>query len=152
MITDVPVVFAGVCQRDVTSHFPGLAEQQDELSEIILEFYEQHIELRFPDSSCKPHLIPTVTCPVPMKSGYGTPVLYAPSCSDHAVDVLCTAAASVLMLLNNLLISGPPACGAREDKEGRGSVQVQHSPPSMHDQQRAGCKVLSGLVALRHLS
>ena len=71
VITNVPVSSAGVCQRDVTTHFPGLAEQQDELSEIILEFYEQHIELRFPDSSCKPYLLSTVHCLMPMTSGNG---------------------------------------------------------------------------------
>lgn len=40
---------AGVCQRQVSEHFPGLGAQKDELLEILLSFFEEHIENRFPD-------------------------------------------------------------------------------------------------------
>lgn len=44
---------SGVCQRDVTQHFPALADQQQELEEQILEFFEEHIQHKFPGPDCK---------------------------------------------------------------------------------------------------
>ena len=40
---------AGVSQRHVGEHFPDLEAQKDLLLEQILEFFEEHIENRFPD-------------------------------------------------------------------------------------------------------
>lgn len=47
------LLHAGVCQREVTQHFPALADQQDELEESILEFFEEHIQHKFPDPDCR---------------------------------------------------------------------------------------------------
>ena len=44
---------AGVCQRDVTQHFPALRDQQDDLEERILEFFEEHIQHKFPSADCE---------------------------------------------------------------------------------------------------
>lgn len=44
---------AGVSQRDITSFYPQLATQQEELAEIILEFFEQHLQHRFAEPDCK---------------------------------------------------------------------------------------------------
>ena len=44
---DVNVV--GICQREVTEHFPGLEDEKDSLTEVLLEFFEEHLEHRFPD-------------------------------------------------------------------------------------------------------
>ena len=43
----------GVCQRDVTQQFPALAGEADDLEETILEFFEEHIQHKFPDPDCK---------------------------------------------------------------------------------------------------
>ncbi|KAK9810430.1 hypothetical protein WJX72_010569 [[Myrmecia] bisecta] len=40
----------GVSQRDITSYYPQLRAQQEELMEIILEFFEEHLEHRFPSA------------------------------------------------------------------------------------------------------
>lgn len=48
-----PAMIAGVCQRDVTQQFPALADQQDDLEEQILEFFEEHIQHKFPSPDCK---------------------------------------------------------------------------------------------------
>ena len=40
---------AGVSQREITEHFPGLEAQKRELLELLMEFFEQHIERHFPD-------------------------------------------------------------------------------------------------------
>ncbi|KAL0048552.1 hypothetical protein WJX82_005697 [Trebouxia sp. C0006] len=39
----------GVSQRDVTQHFPALADEASDLEEIVLEFFEEHIQHKFPD-------------------------------------------------------------------------------------------------------
>ncbi|KAA6426686.1 MAG: cell division cycle protein [Trebouxia sp. A1-2] len=39
----------GVSQRDVTQHFPALADEASDLEEIILEFFEEHVQHKFPD-------------------------------------------------------------------------------------------------------
>lgn len=44
---------AGICQRDVTQHFPALRDQQDDLEERILEFFEEHIQHKFPSADCE---------------------------------------------------------------------------------------------------
>ncbi|DBB11097.1 TPA: hypothetical protein ACH3X3_006556 [Trebouxia sp. C0006] len=38
-----------VSQRDVTQHFPALADEASDLEEIVLEFFEEHIQHKFPD-------------------------------------------------------------------------------------------------------
>ncbi len=43
----------GVSQRDVTQHFPALAEEASDLEETILEFFEEHIQHKFPDPDCE---------------------------------------------------------------------------------------------------
>ncbi len=43
----------GVSQRDVTQHFPALAGEASDLEEIILEFFEEHIQHKFPDPDCE---------------------------------------------------------------------------------------------------
>ncbi len=40
-------------QRDVTQHFPALADEADDFEEIILEFFEEHIQHKFPDPDCE---------------------------------------------------------------------------------------------------
>ena len=40
-------------QRDVTQHFPALADEANDLEETILEFFEEHIQHKFPDPDCK---------------------------------------------------------------------------------------------------
>ncbi len=40
-------------QRDVTQHFPALADEASDLEEIILEFFEEHIQHKFPDPDCE---------------------------------------------------------------------------------------------------
>lgn len=40
-------------QRDVTQHFPALAEEASDLEETILEFFEEHIQHKFPDPDCE---------------------------------------------------------------------------------------------------
>lgn len=42
-------VLAGVCQRVVSEHFPGLRDEEDALMETVLEFFEANLEQRFPD-------------------------------------------------------------------------------------------------------
>ena len=44
---------SGVSQRDVTQHYPALADEADELEEMILEFFEEHVQHKFPDPDCK---------------------------------------------------------------------------------------------------
>jgi hypothetical protein len=41
---------AAVCQRNMLEHAPGLAAQQGELLEALLEFFEQYVAPRFPCS------------------------------------------------------------------------------------------------------
>ena len=42
------VCCAAACQRNLLEHAPGLAAQQDELLEALLEFFEQTVQERFP--------------------------------------------------------------------------------------------------------
>ena len=44
---------SGVSQRDVTQHYPALADEADELEELVLEFFEEHIQNKFSDPDCK---------------------------------------------------------------------------------------------------
>lgn len=44
---------AGACQRDVTQYFPALDGQTDDIEECILEFFEEHIQHKFPDPDCE---------------------------------------------------------------------------------------------------
>ncbi|KAL3153525.1 hypothetical protein ABBQ38_011856 [Trebouxia sp. C0009 RCD-2024] len=43
----------GACQRDVTQYFPALHGQADDIEELILEFFEEHIQHKFPDPDCE---------------------------------------------------------------------------------------------------
>lgn len=43
----------GACQRDVTQYFPALPGQTDDIEELILEFFEEHIQHQFPDPDCE---------------------------------------------------------------------------------------------------
>ncbi len=40
-------------QRDVTQHFPALADEASDLEETFLEFFEEHIQHKFPDPDCE---------------------------------------------------------------------------------------------------
>ena len=48
----------GVCQRDVTQHFPALEGQADDIEEAILEFFEEHVQHKFPDNNCERQCYP----------------------------------------------------------------------------------------------
>lgn len=37
-----------MCQRNVLDHAPGLEGQRQDLLEALLEFFEQHVQQRFP--------------------------------------------------------------------------------------------------------
>lgn len=40
---------AGICQRQITEQFPGLEDERESLAEVLLEFFEDHLEHCFPD-------------------------------------------------------------------------------------------------------